>query len=110
MAESGWLGVLRQVCADSSQSAAAKRLGVSAAMINQALKGTYKGDMSRLQGLVEGAYCHQTVQCPVVGEIGMDVCLHHQAEPFKPVNPQRVKLYRACRGGCPHSRLLKESP
>lgn len=108
MAEAGWLSALRQVCADGSQAAVAKRLGVSPSMINQALKGVYKGDIERLRGLVEGAYLNQTVRCPVIGDIGLDVCLHHQAEPFKPVNPLRVKLYRACRGGCPHSRLQKE--
>lgn len=108
MAEPGWLAALRQVCADSSQAVVAKRLGVSSSMINQALKGVYKGDIKRLKSLVEGAYLHQTVRCPVVGDIGLDVCLHHQAEPFKPVNPLRVKLYRACRSGCPHSKLPKE--
>lgn len=105
MAEPGWLEVLRQVCADSTQAAVAKRLNVSSAMINQVLKGVYRGNMARIQGLVEGAYCNHTVQCPVIGEIRLDVCLHWQAEPFKPVNPQRVKLFRACRSGCPHSRL-----
>lgn len=109
MSDLGWLDVLRQACADSSQAAVAKRLGVSASMINQALKGAYKGDLSRLQGLVEGAYLHQTVHCPVIGEIGLDVCLRHQAEPFKPVNPMRVKLFRACRSGCPNSKIPKES-
>lgn len=109
MAEPSWLDILRQACIDTSQAAVARRLGVSASMINQALKGAYKGDLSRLQGLVEGVFLRQTVHCPVIGEIGRDTCLHHQAEPFKPVNPQRVKLYRACRNGCPNSKIVKES-
>ena len=46
-----------------------------------------------------------TVNCPVVGEIAKDRCLNHQAAPFASTNPQRVSLYKACRGGCSHSAL-----
>lgn len=98
-----WLDVLRRECAASTQTTVAKRLGVSAAMVNQALGGKYKGDISRLQRLVEGAFMN--VFCPVLGEIPLDTCAHHQKQPFVPVNPQRVRLFRACRSGCPHSRI-----
>lgn len=108
MDETGWLDALRQACTDSSQAAVARRLKVSPAMISQVLNGVYRGDMARIQGLIEGVYCQKTVQCPVLGEIGLDVCLNWQAEPFKPVNPTRVKLFRACRGGCPHSKITQE--
>lgn len=48
---------------------------------------------------------HATVACPVAGELRMHHCLQNQRMPFAATNPQRVRLYRACRAGCPHSRL-----
>lgn len=46
-----------------------------------------------------------TVHCPILGELAADRCLTTQLEPFSAANPLRVALYRACRGGCPNSRL-----
>lgn len=59
MDETGWLDALRQACTDSSQAAVARRLKVSPAMISQVLNGVYRGDMARIQGLIEGVYCQK---------------------------------------------------
>jgi len=45
------------------------------------------------------------VDCPVVGEIPTHICLNYQKRPFTSVNPQYVQIYKACRNGCPHSKL-----
>lgn len=105
-----WLTALREACQASSQSAVARRLGVSATMVNQALKGAYKGDIERLQGLVEGSLMSQTVDCPATGDMPKHKCLEHQGRPrgMAFVNPYFSKLYRACRSGCPHSKLPQE--
>lgn len=105
-----WLTALREACQASSQSAVARRLGVSASMVNQALKGTYKGDIERLQALVEGSLMSQTVDCPATGDMPKHKCLEHQGRPRSMafVNPYFSKLYLACRSGCPHSKLPKE--
>lgn len=105
-----WLTVLRDACAESSQAAVARKLGVSPAMISQALKGVYRGDIDRLRMLVEGALMRQTVDCPMVGDLPKNRCLEHQARDrrFAFVNPLYSKLYRACRSGCPHSKLTQE--
>ena len=105
-----WLTALRDACAASSKAGVARKLGVSPAMISQALKGVYKGDTGRLQTLVEGALMRQTVDCPIAGDLPKNRCLEHQARDrrFAFVNPLYSKLYRACRSGCPHSKLPKE--
>ena len=105
-----WLDVLRVACAETSQAAVARRLGVSASVVNQALKGAYKGNLSRLQTLIEGRLLNQTVDCPVFGDLAKHKCQEHQARDprFITANPLTMRLYRACRSGCPHSKLPQE--
>lgn len=102
---SDWIEALRTECERTSQSRTARRLGVSPTMVNQALNGTYKGNIARLETLVRGELMSETVECPVLGEITKRRCLDEQARPFAPTNPQRVACYKACRSGCPHSSL-----
>lgn len=110
--EAPWLTALRAACAQSTQADVARRLAAltggkypSPAVVNQALQGRYLGDLAHLQEAVEAVLLRTPVECPVLGEIGLDRCLMAQAAPFSAANPQRVALYRACRGGCPNSRL-----
>ena len=105
MSECEWLTVLDAQCQKTSQSRVARKLGVSATMINQALKRVYKGNIDALRERVEGAYMGRHSDCPVLGEIPVNECIDHQKRPFSATNPQRVRLYRACRNGCPYSRL-----
>ncbi|HYW03585.1 MAG TPA: XRE family transcriptional regulator [Gammaproteobacteria bacterium] len=107
-AEPLWVGRLRSECIRRSQARVARDLGYSAAVINQALKGTYRGDLTRLREVVEGRLMGATVDCPVLGDMPRDVCLDNQRRPFAATNPTRVQLYHACRSGCPHSRLQEE--
>jgi len=101
---SDWLAVLDSECKRRTQRAVADELGVSPAMINTCLKGTYAGNVARLKRLVEGRYMRKTVKCPVLGEIPTDKCLWHQEREFAATNPQRVLLYRACRSGCENAK------
>ena len=108
-----WLETLRSACAASSQSAIARQLKQSdgypsAALLNQVLKGSYRGRTDRLQAIVEGELMGQTVVCPVLGSISRSDCEAHQTRKFGYTNPQRVRLYRACRSGCPNSKLTRE--
>lgn len=106
--EPRWIEVLREAARVRTQSAVARQLGVSSAMVNQVLKGVYKGNLARLQMLVEGALMEQTVACPVLGDLPSDRCEWYQRAPFHATNPVRVALYRACRSGCCHSTLTQE--
>jgi len=102
---SDWLEVLARACRETSQNRVAQRLGVSSSMISQALRRRYPGDLRGLQQRVEGEFMGQMVLCPVLGEISARQCLDCQAMPFAATNAQRVRLYRACRSGCPHSQI-----
>lgn len=91
-----WVLVLAQACDAGTQSAVAKRLSVSAAMINTALKKTYSGRMDRLEIKVRGELMGQTVTCPVLGTITKRRCFDEQTRPYAATNAIRVELRRAC--------------
>ena len=99
-----WLDVLRKSCESSSQSKVAKRLCVSAALVNQVLKGNYKGNLKGIESRVRGEFMNRTVECPVLDVISSLDCEEHQRRPFAATNDRRVATYFACRGGCPHYR------
>jgi len=112
VAEAPWLSALRAACQRTSQADVVRRLAEisggkypSPAVVNQALQDRYLGDLVRLQDVVEAVLLRTPVECPVLGSIGLDRCLMAQNARFSAANPQRVALYRACRGGCPNSRL-----
>lgn len=103
-----WITVLAKACDVSSQAKIAKRLGYSAATISYVLKHAYAGDVSKVEQAVRGALMGEVVDCPVVGPLSADGCLAHQREEYHPINPQRIAFHRACRSGCPNSKLPKE--
>lgn len=100
-----WIAILRAACTQRSQAAVARELGYTSPVVCQVLKGTYKGDVNRVQAAVEGALMQLQVDCPVLGLISRQRCVENQRRPFTPTNPMNVQLYRACRSGCPHSFL-----
>ena len=99
-----WVEVLRAECSRTSQKKAADRIGYSPAVVNQVLKGTYKGDITAVEQAVTGALMNATVNCPVMGPMLGDMCLENQKKDFAATNPMRLKLYKACRNGCPNKR------
>lgn len=100
-----WIEELARQCEASSQKKVAKVLGVSAAVVNQVLQLKYPGDLKGVENRVRGAFMAQVVACPVLGELSSKECMDWQRKPFAATNPLRVQMYRACRGGCPHSSL-----
>ena len=98
-----WIDVLKTETDKSSQAAVARVLGYSPAAINQVIKGTYKGDSSRIEQTVRATFMHETVLCPVLSEIPKKKCFEEQAKPFAATNRQRVELFKACRN-CPNNR------
>lgn len=93
-----WIDALRAEAARTSQGAAAGRLGYSPAVVNQVLKGTYKGDLKSVEEAVRGAIMGAKVDCPVIGDIPRNRCIDHQrrSSSFAATNPLRVQLHRAC--------------
>lgn len=96
--EPKWVQELRAQCAVSSQRKVAVKLGYSNATINQVLKGTYKGDLNKVEQKVRGAYMGETVGCPILGELSKNKCIEHQAAKYSSVNRLRVQLYKTCPG------------
>ena len=101
-----WVIELAKEATRTTQSAVARRIGYSPSVVSQVLRRQYdKGDLLAVEGTVRGALMNATVICPVLDEISLDRCLQEQGMPFAATSPFRTRLYRACRSGCPHSRL-----
>lgn len=99
-----WVEVLAMECDRmGSQSAVAREISYSPAAVNQTLKASYKGDLKSVEKAVRGAFLHDTVACPVLGDIEGHICLEHQRKPFANTNPIRVRMFKACRQ-CQHRR------
>jgi hypothetical protein len=103
-----WVVELATIADRSGLKGASKAINYSTSAISTVISNRYAGDMARVEEKVRGALMGMTVVCPVLGEIGRDACLDHQKRPFAPTNSARTRLYHACRGGCPNSRIRKE--
>lgn len=108
-ASAEWIAVLRAECKRTTQTAAGKRIGYSAAVVNQVLKGTYKGDVTRVQQAVEGALMGRTVECPVIGELPRERCVEFQRRGFAATNPLRVQFFKTC-PTCPNRSGSTDTP
>jgi hypothetical protein len=97
MTQPDLLVLLKQKCDESTQIAVARKLKYSPSAINQAIKGTYKGDLTNLLTRVEEVYGSTKVACPLQGEITLGKCAANRALPFITVNPARVELWATCR-------------
>ncbi|NKB37896.1 MAG: XRE family transcriptional regulator [Gammaproteobacteria bacterium] len=102
-----WIDVLSGECKRTSQSKVAARLGVSTTVVNQVIKGKYNGNLSRIKKLLEGELMNHMVNCPVLGEIRKNECMHNQGLEFNATNRQRVQLYKACHNGCVNAKLTQ---
>lgn len=82
--------------------------GYSGATVSQLLSGTYPGGVARIEAAIRATLLSESLTCPELGEIRVAACRDWQAKPFAATNAQRVRVYRACRAGCPHATLIKE--
>ena len=92
-----WIHVLAQECDHTSQKKVADRIGYSPTAVNTLLKNTYGAELGSIEQAVRGALLSATVECPVMGDLLANICLKNQRRPFAATNPQRVRLYSACR-------------
>lgn len=100
-----WVWALAFECDAGTQARAARAIGYSAPTVNQVISRTYKGNLEAIEGAVRGAYLSATVYCPVLASIPRNRCLAIQRQPLVSTSPLRVRLWRACRSGCPNSRI-----
>jgi hypothetical protein len=104
-----WVEQLAREANRTTAKKAAQRIGYSGAVVSHVLNNAYPGDIARVEAKVRGALMSATVMCPVVGEIGLDRCLDEQKMGNTGASSIRARLYRACRGGCPNSRIPTEA-
>ena len=102
-----WVHTLASCCDQSSQKSLSRQIGYSTTVVNQVIGNKYPGDLSAVKQSVEGALMGHTVDCPELGEMKANICLENQSRKFSSTNHIRIRLYKACRNGCPHSRLGK---
>ena len=100
-----WIVVLAAECARADATSVARRLGYTVAVVSAVVRNKYPGAMAKVEGRIRGAYMGALVDCPVLGEIERDRCLDEQRLKHFGTSAMRTRIYRACRGGCPHSHL-----
>ncbi len=100
-----WIVELAALADRQGLKAAGERIGYSGSALSMVLSGRYTGDLGRIEEAVRGALMGLVVACPALGEIGRDACLSWQRKPFAASSSIRVAVWRACRAGCPHSRI-----
>lgn len=103
-----WVETLALEANRTTSAKTAKRIGYSGAVLSHVFAKNYPGDIARVEAKARGALMSATVICPVVGEIGLDRCLDEQKMENTGASSIRARLFRACRGGCPHSRIATE--
>lgn len=89
--------------AGSSQADLADRIGCKASAVSAVIGKTYAGKYEHMEALVRGALMSATVECPLLGKIPRNDCAKNQKLPFSAASPERARLFRACRSGCPHA-------
>jgi hypothetical protein len=105
-----WVRALAEEASRSSGTEMARRLGYSPALVTQVINATYRGDTATVEAKVRGLLLNETVDCPVLGDLTRDRCLSEQKMSRIGSSSLRARISRACRGGCPHSRLTRSNP
>lgn len=98
-----WIRELAAIADQDGLAGAERRIGYSRSAISTVLAGKYRGDLARVEQMVRGALMAETVDCPILGEIGRDRCLNEQKEPFRATSRHRAQLFHACKT-CPNRR------
>lgn len=97
------MSLLHQVVAANGQATVAKKIGYSVSAVNQALHDKYAGSLENLLKAVAEVYGTGTVECPIIGQITIQQCAAERRKPFGATNPQRARLWHACRQCTAHN-------
>lgn len=91
-----------------AQKLVAERIGYSNAVVHEVLRNRYRGDHVKVALRVAQCLASESADCPVLGRIAHVECHAHQARKDPGSTPLKVQLFRACRGGCPHSFIVQK--
>lgn len=99
-----WIMTLVRECDGSSQNKVATRLGISAAVVSQVIRKSYQGNYDNVAMRVREIYLSGDIECPAIGEIASEICLHWRDEIRRgtSTDPQRILMTRFCRK-CPRN-------
>ena len=99
-----WVMTLVRECDGSSQNKVATRLGISAAAVSQVIRKSYLGSYDNVAMRVREIYISGDIECPAIGEIASEICLHWRDEIRRgtSTDPQRILMTRFCRK-CPRN-------
>ena len=103
-----WIVELAALTDQQKLKATGQRIGYTGSLVSSVLANKYKGDMDAVEAAVRGALMGETVNCLAQGLITKDVCLGWQKKPRTNSDSISPKVYRACRSGCPHSRISQK--
>jgi hypothetical protein len=97
-----WVEALALACDRTSQNKVAQEIGRSGSLVSNILRARYPADTGVVEDLVRGHFMRESVECPVMGTIGKQVCRkwRGRTRQFQNVNHQYVTMYRAC-NRCP---------
>ncbi|ACI98511.1 hypothetical protein [Rhodospirillum centenum] len=103
-----WVVTLATACDAQGQRRVADIIERSPALVSNVIRGRYgangyAGDLTAVEQVVRGALMNATLNCPVLGEIGLNRCQDERTRPFTATSSMRARLYRACRQ-CPHNQ------
>ncbi len=99
-----WVRALAMACDQSSQNKTAKLIEYSTTTISLVVKGTYTGDLIAVERAVNARLENAKIDCPVVGELPLAVCLKNQRPPMRITNSEQVKFIQTC-PTCPNGQL-----
>lgn len=98
-----WIEILRREVERKGPVAVAREIGYSRATVDLTLKGTYKGNLTKLEERVMAIYGNNgKVQCPILDEISPNTCAEKWSLAKKigmrAGNPETLRLYKSCQG------------
>ena len=110
--EPNWVTRLAEECDLTSQAATARRISCSASYVSTLLNNRFKGNLNAIETAVKKAFSAETVYCHgLEEEITGSGCLNWQkkAKHLRATSPHRVRMWKSCRVGCPHSQVTVKS-
>lgn len=99
-----WVLELASLADSRRLKGAGQAIGYSAPVVSAVIAGSYAGDLARVEEKVRWTLMTSMVECPVIGSMSRDACIAWQAKPLLATSSLRLRMYRACHGGCTHFR------
>lgn len=103
-----WFEILTQQCETTSITEVARKLEYARPTVSLVLSGNYKGGTDTFAAKVIATFTDH-VRCPHLGcDITQGDCRDHQSRAMPTSNPETLRLWMACRNGCPNCLLDME--